>query len=373
MDRTRRMGRHRATSIDVVPWYAHVVPSRDELISSFLVRSAHRHGLSPYRFTAVTFPENVIWTRDIDSSLSDQALSLIAHYYGLTIDDVVAMTLFGFMGCASSSDPQWPACQRWINVIGIYHRLRLRFGLQFCPLCLKDEPVFQRTWRLSFVFACPKHGIFLRDCCPSCEMPVMPHRCKHEPTRCWQCGTLLHSFDCKNKGSADTALAVQYRMLRCLDGHGYCLGPELLSTPEFIHGASIMMRLIKQQLQSHPDLRPIHICTVDIREETRRLRTHSREALFSVLYELLEDWPVNFLHFAHAAGMTQLAFRTCGELPNWLTVAVALLPERLRIRPRNNDKWLIDHVCRLEHVGGAVSWALRAQALMRAAKGIYEC
>lgn len=66
----------------------------------------------------------------------------------------------------------------WIMPVGIYHRRRRQFGLQFCPRCLAEdeEPYYRRRWRLAFVIVCERHHILLHDRCPKCEEPINFHR-----------------------------------------------------------------------------------------------------------------------------------------------------------------------------------------------------
>ena len=62
--------------------------------------------------------------------------------------------------------------------VGVYHRTRKQFGLQYCPLCLAedDEPYFRRKWRLAFIVSCERHSILLHDRCHHCGIAVNFHR-----------------------------------------------------------------------------------------------------------------------------------------------------------------------------------------------------
>lgn len=62
--------------------------------------------------------------------------------------------------------------------VGVYHRKRIQFGLQYCPSCLAEdeEPYFRRTWRLAFVTICSNHDRALLDRCPRCRAAVNFHR-----------------------------------------------------------------------------------------------------------------------------------------------------------------------------------------------------
>jgi hypothetical protein len=63
--------------------------------------------------------------------------------------------------------------------VGVFHRLREGYGLQFCPACLDadgEHAYFRLWWRLGFVVACEIHGTLLHDRCPHCTAALSPHR-----------------------------------------------------------------------------------------------------------------------------------------------------------------------------------------------------
>lgn len=343
----------------------------DELLSTYLVRRAHCQGLSPHRFMARGLPGVAIWNRDIDSSLSAAVSALIAEYCNLTEPEIKAMTLYDLAGCDSPADPDWPHYQSWINAVGIYHRLRRRFGLQYCPLCLRVEPVFHRIWRLAFVFCCPEHGVLLRNCCPSCGMPVMPHRARIDITLCWKCGTSLSAGNVVDSGMLPVALETQRFMMRCIECDEISLGSSAVSQSEYLRAVVAVLRVVKERMHSHPSLWNFGVPIEAVRAQVKFLGVLERLALFTMLLEVLSDWPANFLHFSSAAGVTQIAFGRRRNVPQWLTDVVAQLPVRLRTHNGATEANFVRYVRRLENEGGTKCRALRAQALMLAAKGQY--
>lgn len=371
MDEARRLGRYRTAC--VVPAVSKIIlpPADGELLSSYLVRRAHCQGMSPHRFAKRGLPDSPIWARDIDTSLMGQSLIRLANYLALSEDAVRSMTLYDFMGCSSPTDPDWRHYLRWINAVGVYHRMRRRKGLQYCVQCLRTAPVFLQRWRLGFVFACAEHAVLLRDACPSCGVPVIPHRCKFDATRCWKCGASL----CSDAQAVATApvqvLRLQQDLMKCVDGHLFHVGTDLISRAQFVHGAVFLMRIVKEHMHSHPSLWTFDIERTCIREELRLSLLRARLSLFFMLAEMLDEWPANFLHFAQVAGITQLAFKRCGPAPAWLEAVIERLPARLRARTGRCQEDFVRYVRRIENTGGSQCRSLRAQALMLAAKGIY--
>lgn len=312
-----------------------------------------------------------IWNRDIDSSLSAPVSALIAQYCNLAEQDVKAMTLYDLVGFDSPASPDWLLYQSWINAVGIYHRLRRRFGLQYCPLCLQAQPVFQRAWRLAFVFCCPEHGVFLRNCCPSCGTAVMPHRARIDMTRCWKCGALLSGGTVVESTAVPVALETQRPMMRCIEDDELSLGSTNVARSEYLCAGVPVLRVVKEHMHSHPSLWSFDVPIDAVHAQVKFLGIPERLALFTMLLEIMDDWPANFLHFSSVAGVTQIAFGRRRNVPQWLNEVVAQLPARLRSRTGAMEANFVRYVRRLENEGGTKCRALRAQALMLAAKGKY--
>lgn len=86
----------------------------------------------------------------------------LAHAAGLTPQQIHAMTLSIYDGCALKLHP--------------YHRTIARAALwgrgdgsRYCPACLAENSGrWLLRWRLSWTFACTKHHALLEDLCPSC-------------------------------------------------------------------------------------------------------------------------------------------------------------------------------------------------------------
>jgi hypothetical protein len=179
-------------------WPAHPKPLEDELLSSWWVRLARANHERLHSFTRIILPGHAVWNRDLDKSASDETLRLLSRKTGTTYARVQATTLQGLTGCLF---PRFNAHgnTKWILPIGVYHRTRRRYGLQFCPQCLRTDavPYFRRLWRLAFVTMCPVHWTPLLDRCPACGAAVAFHRrefgaarssiANHPITLCQQC------------------------------------------------------------------------------------------------------------------------------------------------------------------------------------------
>ena len=171
----------------------HPKPQLDELLSSWVIRTALGHGQRPHGFCKAVWPTTNVWTRDIDSLVPPVLLAGMARRTATPLERAEQTTLAALEG--ELMETFLPTGKtRWILRGGIYHRLRRNPWLQYCPHCLAEdsEPYFRRAWRLGFVSTCSKHSVVLKDRCPMCESPVMPYRAP-EIHRCHQC-----DFDLRN-------------------------------------------------------------------------------------------------------------------------------------------------------------------------------
>ncbi|WP_367275050.1 TniQ family protein [uncultured Bosea sp.] len=122
-------------------WTFKLRPKPDELLSSWLCRVAHAHGMTPHAFLALHWPGMEIWTRDIDRSADDGWLREVASRSGLPFDAVTALTLKPLMPILAGgrrrdfSRGDAPL----VLSAGVFHRSRVRHALQFCPFCVAEE------------------------------------------------------------------------------------------------------------------------------------------------------------------------------------------------------------------------------------------
>lgn len=166
-------------------WAIHLKPKEDELFSCWIAREAHAQGIKVQTFCDLAFgKERQIWNRDIDRLAPAWLIDEWSNRTAIPVDHVLATTLHAYQGLLYREFyPSWVL--KWILPLKMYHRKRMGFGLQFCPLCLAgdEEPFFRKKWRVAFNTVCQTHGVMLHDRCPNCGEPVIFHRLelgKHE-------------------------------------------------------------------------------------------------------------------------------------------------------------------------------------------------
>ncbi len=330
MDAPGRLGRSGARGVSQMRWPLPVEPQEDELLSSFLVRAAQRHGLSPYRFCAFHFPGVPVWNRDIDRSASDALIAAVAVKAGLSPVRVAQMALRGAQAILSKGVVRGSAS--WINRVGIYHRLRRGWGLQYCPDCLAERPVLCRAWRMSFMVVCSRHRRFLQDACPHCDAPLAIHRQMLSVQLCHHCSRMLGRIPQDPSVPIDTLLRAQSYFERALHGGIAEIGGQTVCCEDLFQGARVLASLLAPRSSSP---------RAPVRHQRRSLelaRVQTRADVVLRVAEVLASWPLGFKRIAKDQHLTQRSF-VRSSLPDWLRSAVEELPvgRTRHTMPRKRD------------------------------------
>ena len=180
-------------------WPAHFRPLPDELFSSWVVRLALANGDKLHSFTKHTIGNTPLWNRDPDRSVSERSLAAFALKTNTTLPLLRNTTLRRYEGSIAARVFMTTASAQ-ITTLGIHHRRRRHFGLQFCRMCLAEdnEPYFRTRWRLAMMPLCTKHRVVLADSCTNCEAPAMPHRCDVSDRDHAGTGSLSTCFECNS-------------------------------------------------------------------------------------------------------------------------------------------------------------------------------
>ena len=261
-----------------------------------------------------------------------------------------------------------PAVDPWLNSVGIYHRKRKGFGLQYCPQCLAEGAFYKKEWRLSFVTACLDHNCSLSDCCGRCQAPICFHRNDALMLNCWCCGFPLGKPASAYDSGLEERIAGQRMLMRLLNEQSANVGFSPIGSPPYFAGISLLLRTIKTKL-AHVDKAslvypPIVHCAGE-RIELQRLGSRAEQC--RVVFRLLNGWPESLVELGAELRLTQCSFDRKDPLSDWLKPAVTLLPagaRRIRVMKTAPIRLALSRV----HRKKAEGWrANRARILMVAA------
>lgn len=342
---------------DNTAWPIAVQPKTNELLSSFLVRVAHAHGLAPTRFCYYHFPNDSVWNRDIDQNANLNFIKRVSTKAALPLERVKAMTLTGL-----------PALS--LNRLGIYHRVRNRHGLRFCPQCLANCAVYLRDWRSVCAVYCPLHRCSLLDACTSCGAMVIPHRT----------GKIDHCFSCGSSLALQPSEQVMITQSQLVEFQQTCIDSftsNVLESPSdlqvsYLAALEILQRLRKARIDSViSSSDPLPSFLVASFAEPIPSLSRTAGAIFhleSTNY-LFKKWPESFRQIAR---ILNLHSRSLGELnPNWssqIIDEIQRLPQRSKREP-SSPRSTVRNKLRKIHRQRLPDWRVkRAILLLKEAK-----
>lgn len=193
-------------------WPIRYKPLPDELLSSWLVRLAHGHGLKVQTFCNLIFGNKLqVWNRDIDRLAPQWLISELSNKTGASYQQAFKTTLQSYQGIIYHR-PRQSGSLTWIQSLKLHHRKFEGFGLQFCPKCLASDidPYFRKSWRVAFNTTCPIHQCMLQDRCPHCGHGVAFHRSDMKHAEYITAVSLLECHYCGFDLSQTPAKAANY-------------------------------------------------------------------------------------------------------------------------------------------------------------------
>lgn len=156
-------------------------PLQDELLSSWLVRTAYAHHTHPHTFVNLFLGNHYegISQKEIDILLAHNEITSLEQKT-LNKINIFQMTLKSY-----ESYLQEKIIRNGFN--------KLLCSLRFCPKCLKADkvPYFRKIWKVAFYTVCSKHKCFMLDTCPQCNTKIdisKMYQNKFSFQYCYKCG-----------------------------------------------------------------------------------------------------------------------------------------------------------------------------------------
>lgn len=157
-------------------------PLPDEILSSWITRTAYAHHTHPQTFLNLHF-DNVFfnWRLNFDASVSDHEIKVLSDKSGLSYTTIYTMSLRSYEGYLQEL------------IIPIGNNRFIAKQQNFCPVCLKKDPFpyFRKSWKILLFPICLKHQCYLHNNCPSCKSKIRlvnMHNNKQSFVFCHKCG-----------------------------------------------------------------------------------------------------------------------------------------------------------------------------------------
>jgi len=147
-------------------------PRQNELLSSWLTRMAHAHGMGLSQFISLFIRHNgsALARTDLDFKFFTDFLEVLVQKSGLIPAVISGLSLRSEEGYLYTCDNCFYPPKHVRKPID----KRSHYGLMYCPQCLEEDPhpYFRKQWRYLFYTACPKHSVLLSDRCWRCYAPI---------------------------------------------------------------------------------------------------------------------------------------------------------------------------------------------------------
>jgi hypothetical protein len=251
------------------------IPIKDELLSSWLCRTARAHytgykefikALVDTDYKVMSNPsKSTFWNVDIDRKCPEPLRNLIIRRTGIDLDSFDTMSIIKW---DSNTIDQFIARTNRKDIDGI----------RYCPLCLKEDktPHYRRNWRSLFYSICPIHEIMMYAHCPNpkCKNAIQFNKIdfKKPFISCHACGTDL-STAIPIPFQNSSYLEAMNNLLQVLqEGYFSTRNGETYTSKVFFETLYILSRFIYRIRHRHPDLKDLQDS-----QFPRKLETKIRE------------------------------------------------------------------------------------------------
>lgn len=325
----------------------------DEIISSWLVRSALTMGCTPMVLTAQVWPKWRIWTQDADRFFNDEMLDPICALSRIEKTTLKSASLFPIASRIYGKNPPEKVAWTWIVATGARNTKR-HSGIQYCPTCLENDvkPYFRLQWRLAWHTGCKVHGHALLDRCNTCNAPVEYHRLQAEDKLMAICATCKADL---RFGYTHSCLQGALKFQQWADdvltnGEGTFQG-NVMCASSWFELANFFVSLIRvaQRGGNAPLSEFLKLIGVQMPASIPRhpgsrleiLQTHDRERLLAALFSLMSASKITFDQALQKSNITKQGFAGHGLiLPTWIRTAAASLPSALREKSTRSNAQL---------------------------------
>ena len=280
-------------------------PLPDEILSSWLTRTAYAHLTHPKTFMNMHFSTGKFnWRPNFDASVSDDILHIIEQKSALNFEAIYQMSLKSYESYLQES-----IIPDGLNTFIVPQR--------FCPVCLREDqfPYYRKSWKVLFTTVCFKHHCYLYDRCPSCNSLLKitsMYRNTLPFVFCHKCG-----FDLRKarKLTVTKTLDSAYIRMKRIDSilkRGYIVQNKIpiysfLFFEVFVQLAKLMLAHKKNNSTEHQSsIEKIakKVYFTKAKPIILELSIKQQFLVLSSIMELFEHYPKNFEYYVKANNLT---------------------------------------------------------------------
>jgi hypothetical protein len=340
---------------------------KDELLSSWLTRTAFSHGYSLTTFISlfVKHDGSNLTRTDIDFKNDPVLFKKLAQKSKLGYEQILQMSLRSGEGYIFDTEYNTLYPPKQIRKL---KDKRTSYGLLFCPKCLAEDmhPYWRKHWRYIFYNACPKHKIFLTDRCGKCyeriRFTIM--KVSSELVYCSNCGRDLRKTITKKvpKESYYGVAAIQWFEKGLQDGYFIIQDTKVYSI--FIFRIyTFLLHLIdtgdKLNLRDFSILNDYKmLCKKEQNYHSRKATPiHKNFYLNAIIYHLFQNFPNNLKMFADENHLTYRDFtHDFKNIPFWYrNIIDTIIPVQNKVGRVISDCEVIGAIIYLNHIGEKVT------------------
>lgn len=321
-------------------WF--VSPYQDELLSSWLIRTAISHGCTPLTLTHTIWGNSWRpWTIDLDFNIPDHKfVPLLCST--LSVQRLQKLTLQDIRQKINISNDK---TRQWITKLGV-RNLDRTGGLRFCPLCLSEHGYIKKMWRVAWNIYCEEHNVLLQSYCEKCSLAFSPHKIQFnnlDMTYCPRCNNKLSAQIYKIQNNKIKEIQVELNSM-LLKGTSKC---TMTKIQELLEIYSFFIRFVNSSslARSTADQRLIRDIGLNLNKKTSRGAGIERMPpewlyeLFKILIIVRGKSIEDLSKYFSALGYTQQSFTSRLSNPRlmFLQNFIDLLPSHPR-SPKNITK-----------------------------------
>ena len=300
------------------------IPLEDEILSSWIVRTAYAHKTHPHTFTNqyLNYRPHAFFLTESDITLDANMIKTIEDksLHKIDVHSLMLKTYSGFLQeNIYENNP----------TIFFTHQ-------KYCPLCLREDtiPYFRKKWRVVFYNICHKHQCRLYEHCPTCKNELDISKMYDNKllyTHCHHCG-----FELKKGRKLPihkkyiSSLDYQNKIFKIIQDGYILLGKTPIYSFLFFEVFSKLSKLIllnakHQFINKHP----LFLLIKDVKQQKvnhpifKKIDAKAQSALFGLTMYIFEDFPHNLKSYVLTNKLTYHDLTTkMPYVPFWYEKAV---------------------------------------------------